>query len=85
MEFENRYGREACCCSQECSQEFGWRLTLSILGKPYRLNPNRIKAAEEKIEPWCNTTMETPIHDRPTLPDEVAEHVRLTPREKKAP
>lgn len=36
MDYENRYGREACCCSKDCWQEFDWRFTLSILGKPYR-------------------------------------------------
>jgi Zn finger protein HypA/HybF involved in hydrogenase expression len=31
---------------------------------------------EEKIEPWCNTTMEMPVRDRPTHPDEVAKPIR---------
>jgi len=36
------YGREAKCCDQECYQEWEWRKTLAILGKPYKPNPNGI-------------------------------------------
>lgn len=36
MLWQNRCGRESCCCSKECRSEFYWRLKLSILDKPYR-------------------------------------------------
>lgn len=49
MLFEDRYGREACCCGQDCWQEFDWRLTLSILGKPYRPDPKRLAEAEKTV------------------------------------
>lgn len=30
------YGRDAMCCSKQCWEEYEWRRTLAILGKPYR-------------------------------------------------
>lgn len=49
MKWEDRYGRESCCCSRDCWQEFDWRLTLSILNKPYRPDPKRLSDAEAKV------------------------------------
>jgi hypothetical protein len=43
MDWHKRYGREGCCCGQDCHQEFEWRRTLSILNKTYYPNPNRIE------------------------------------------
>jgi len=36
--FNNKgsYGKDKCCCSKECYEEWEWRKTLAILGKPYR-------------------------------------------------
>jgi hypothetical protein len=31
---------------------------------------------EEKIEPWCNTAMQQPSHDRASVPDEVSKPIR---------
>ena len=70
MLFEDRYGRDACCCGKDCWQEFDWRLTLSILGKPYTPDPKRL--VEE--EAFARDA------DRRSVSDEVAENVRLTPR-----
>ena len=36
MDWNKRYGREACCCSRECYGEFQWRRSLSICGEAYR-------------------------------------------------
>jgi len=33
------YGREAKCCDKECYEEWEWRKTLAIMGKPYRPKP----------------------------------------------
>lgn len=74
MLFENRYGRDACCCGKDCWQEFDWRLTLSILGKPYRPDPKRLaEAGNPRGDVTCGV--------RPTLPDEVPDSIRVTPRE----
>jgi hypothetical protein len=34
------YGREIRCCCIECHSEAEWRVTLSILEKPYRPRPS---------------------------------------------
>ncbi len=39
MDWLQRYGRESCCCSQGCYEEFEWRRTLAILGKEYYHKP----------------------------------------------
>jgi hypothetical protein len=36
LDWHKRYGREGCCCSRECHDEFEWRRTLAIMGKEYR-------------------------------------------------
>lgn len=41
MDYQQRYGRESCCCSQACWNEFEWRQTLSILGKEYYPDPKK--------------------------------------------
>ena len=41
--YHRGYGREIRCCGKQCHDEAQWRLTLSILGKPYR--PREAKAA----------------------------------------
>ena len=33
------YGREALCCDKECYEEWEWRRTLAIMGKPYKPRP----------------------------------------------
>lgn len=40
---KNQYGRDGCACSKECYREFDWRRTLSIMGKLYRIDPERLK------------------------------------------
>lgn len=40
------YGRDNRCCCKECHDEFEWRRTLAILGKPYEPDPKRLRAAE---------------------------------------
>lgn len=41
MDWQRRYGREACCCSRECYREFEWRRTLSVMGRAYYQDPSR--------------------------------------------
>lgn len=41
IDWHHRYGREAPCCGKLCHDEFQWRYTLSVLGKPYRPDPKR--------------------------------------------
>lgn len=33
------YGRNARCCDKECYEEWNWRETLAIMGKPYTPRP----------------------------------------------
>ena len=46
---------------------------------------DEIRAFLKASKPWPQGFTGTAPVDRPTLPDEVAEHVRLTPRERKSP
>jgi hypothetical protein len=48
MDWRHRYGREAACCSKDCYREFEWRNTLSILGKPYTIDPQLVAWAEKR-------------------------------------
>lgn len=41
MNWMTRYGREGTCCDKECHDEFEWRRTLAILGKPYYRDPRK--------------------------------------------
>jgi len=34
-----RYGRNGCCCDEECYREWNWREALSIVGKQYYPDP----------------------------------------------
>lgn len=40
IEFISLIGRNFKCCSMECLKEMNWRETLSILGRPYEIDPN---------------------------------------------
>jgi hypothetical protein len=44
------YGRQAHCCGRECYQEWEWRQTLAIMGKPYEPDPRRTLAREAARE-----------------------------------
>lgn len=39
MNWMTGYGRECRCCCKECHDEFEWRRTLAIVGKPYYRKP----------------------------------------------
>lgn len=41
IDYHHAYGREVACCGKTCHDEFQWRRTLSIMGKPYRPDPKR--------------------------------------------
>lgn len=39
-------GRRFRCCSAACVKEMGWREALSLVGEPYKRDPERTEATE---------------------------------------
>lgn len=46
IDYHGRYGRDVPTCGIRCYDEFEWRRTLSILGKPYHPDPRRLAESE---------------------------------------
>ena len=42
MDGMHPYGRDSHCCSKDCNQEWEWRRTLAIMGKPYEPDPRKL-------------------------------------------
>lgn len=50
MDGMKAYGRESHCCGPTCHNEWEWRRTLAIMGKPYKPDPRRFPGEESPVE-----------------------------------